>query len=107
MFVFFFFFQAEDGIREAQESRGLGDVYKRQSLGSPRPTCRCFADGPATAVRPPWSATAAAGHLSSPAARSPRPRCGQGRGGPSRPSPTLSLIHISEPTRLLSSSYAV
>ena len=27
----FFFFQAEDGIRDAQESRGLGDVYKRQS----------------------------------------------------------------------------
>eukprot|EP00658_Telonema_sp_P-2_P012053 TRINITY_DN14598_c0_g1_i6.p1 TRINITY_DN14598_c0_g1~~TRINITY_DN14598_c0_g1_i6.p1 ORF type:complete len:300 (-),score=109.06 TRINITY_DN14598_c0_g1_i6:445-1344(-) len=27
---FFFFFQAEDGIRDAQESRGLGDVYKRQ-----------------------------------------------------------------------------
>ena len=26
----FFFFQAEDGIRDAQESRGLGDVYKRQ-----------------------------------------------------------------------------
>ena len=25
-------FQAEDGIRDAQESRGLGDVYKRQSL---------------------------------------------------------------------------
>ncbi len=23
-----FFFQAEDGIRDAQESRGLGDVYK-------------------------------------------------------------------------------
>ena len=22
--------QAEDGIRDAQESRGLGDVYKRQ-----------------------------------------------------------------------------
>ena len=31
-FVFFFFFQAEDGIRDAQESRGLGDVYKRQPL---------------------------------------------------------------------------
>eukprot|EP00658_Telonema_sp_P-2_P032508 TRINITY_DN24057_c0_g1_i1.p1 TRINITY_DN24057_c0_g1~~TRINITY_DN24057_c0_g1_i1.p1 ORF type:complete len:130 (+),score=42.81 TRINITY_DN24057_c0_g1_i1:71-460(+) len=31
---FFFFFQAEDGIRDAQESRGLGDVYKRQVLGS-------------------------------------------------------------------------
>eukprot|EP00658_Telonema_sp_P-2_P072908 TRINITY_DN61991_c0_g1_i2.p1 TRINITY_DN61991_c0_g1~~TRINITY_DN61991_c0_g1_i2.p1 ORF type:complete len:247 (+),score=78.91 TRINITY_DN61991_c0_g1_i2:41-781(+) len=29
---FFFFFQAEDGIRDAQESRGLGDVYKRQAL---------------------------------------------------------------------------
>ncbi len=25
-----FFFQAEDGIRDAQASRGLGDVYKRQ-----------------------------------------------------------------------------
>eukprot|EP00658_Telonema_sp_P-2_P034273 TRINITY_DN25033_c0_g2_i3.p1 TRINITY_DN25033_c0_g2~~TRINITY_DN25033_c0_g2_i3.p1 ORF type:complete len:157 (-),score=51.37 TRINITY_DN25033_c0_g2_i3:175-645(-) len=30
LFIFFFFFQAEDGIRDAQESRGLGDVYKRQ-----------------------------------------------------------------------------
>ena len=29
---FVFFFQAEDGIRYAQESRGLGDVYKRQRL---------------------------------------------------------------------------
>ena len=27
-----FLFQAEDGIRDAQESRGLGDVYKRQGL---------------------------------------------------------------------------
>ena len=26
------FFQAEDGIRDAQESRGLGDVYKRQFM---------------------------------------------------------------------------
>ena len=33
--VFFFFFQAEDGIRDAQESRGLGDVYKRQVFNSP------------------------------------------------------------------------
>ena len=32
-FFVLFFFQAEDGIRDAQESRGLGDVYKRQSLG--------------------------------------------------------------------------
>src|SRR5678815_6070767 len=33
----FFFFQAEDGIRDAQESRGLGDVYKRQ------PSCKTLA----------------------------------------------------------------
>ena len=26
-----FFCQAEDGRRDAQESRGLGDVYKRQA----------------------------------------------------------------------------
>ena len=33
MFLFFFFFfQAEDGIRDLVRSRGLGDVYKRQSL---------------------------------------------------------------------------
>mgnify|MGYP007068950269 CR=1 FL=1 len=30
---FFFFVQAEDGIRDAQKSRGLGDVYKRQEQG--------------------------------------------------------------------------
>ena len=28
---FFFFFQAEDGIRALVRSRGLGDVYKRQT----------------------------------------------------------------------------
>ena len=27
-----FFYKAEDGIRDAQESRGLGDVYKRQIM---------------------------------------------------------------------------
>ena len=37
LFVFsigytFFFFQAEDGIRDLVRSRGLGDVYKRQQL---------------------------------------------------------------------------
>ena len=26
------FFQAEDGIRDVERSRGLGDVYKRQKL---------------------------------------------------------------------------
>ena len=29
----FFFFQAEDGIRDLVRSRGLGDVYKRQVVG--------------------------------------------------------------------------
>ena len=28
----YFFFQAEDGIRDLVRSRGLGDVYKRQGL---------------------------------------------------------------------------
>ena len=32
VFVLFFFFQAEDGIRDLVRSRGLGDVYKRQGL---------------------------------------------------------------------------
>ena len=32
MWFFFFFFQAEDGIRDFCLSRGLGDVYKRQVL---------------------------------------------------------------------------
>ena len=30
LYVVFFFFQAEDGIRDRSPSRGLGDVYKRQ-----------------------------------------------------------------------------
>ena len=30
MYGTFFFFQAEDGIRDLVRSRGLGDVYKRQ-----------------------------------------------------------------------------
>ena len=32
----FFFFQAEDGIRDLVRSRGLGDVYKRQALYRPK-----------------------------------------------------------------------
>ena len=35
MWLLFFFFQAEDGIRDLVRSRGLGDVYKRQSLSRP------------------------------------------------------------------------
>ncbi len=30
LIIFVFFFQAEDGIRDVERSRGLGDVYKRQ-----------------------------------------------------------------------------
>ena len=30
----YFFFQAEDGIRDLVRSRGLGDVYKRQARDS-------------------------------------------------------------------------
>ena len=33
----FFFFQAEDGIRDLVRSRGLGDVYKRKALLVERP----------------------------------------------------------------------
>ena len=32
--VFFFVFQAEDGIRDLVRSRGLGDVYKRQGAAA-------------------------------------------------------------------------
>ena len=32
----YFFFQAEDGIRDLVRSRGLGDVYKRQGVGRVR-----------------------------------------------------------------------
>ena len=37
LFYVFFFFQAEDGIRDLVRSRGLGDVYKRQLLTSDAP----------------------------------------------------------------------
>ena len=34
----FLFFQAEDGIRDLVRSRGLGDVYKRQTSAGPART---------------------------------------------------------------------
>jgi len=37
----FFFFQAEDGIRDSVASRGLGDVYKRQ-INDGETGIRCF-----------------------------------------------------------------
>ena len=40
----FFFFQAEDGIRDLVRSRGLGDVYKRQCQGGQCQGACQFAD---------------------------------------------------------------
>mgnify|MGYP007112063161 CR=1 FL=1 len=40
LYAFFFFFQAEDGIRDLVRSRGLGDVYKRQDHGNRIPVHR-------------------------------------------------------------------
>ena len=37
----FFFFQAEDGIRDLVRSRGLGDVYKRQFISAGKFQCLC------------------------------------------------------------------
>eukprot|EP00658_Telonema_sp_P-2_P060629 TRINITY_DN49495_c0_g1_i3.p1 TRINITY_DN49495_c0_g1~~TRINITY_DN49495_c0_g1_i3.p1 ORF type:complete len:291 (-),score=61.28 TRINITY_DN49495_c0_g1_i3:121-993(-) len=55
MFIFFFF-QAEDGIRDAQESRGLGDVYKRQTQSPPfcDGSHNAMACGPETLVANYW-----------------------------------------------------
>ena len=39
VYVFFFFFQAEDGIRDLVRSRGLGDVYKRQHRSGATADC--------------------------------------------------------------------
>ena len=68
--VTIFFFQAEDGIRDAQESRGLGDVYKRQI----------------------WRYLGMSSSFDSSSART----CSNGGGGPSKIEvlPMLSLIHI-------------
>ncbi len=38
--MMFFFFQAEDGIRDVERSRGLGDVYKRQDYSGISVYCR-------------------------------------------------------------------
>ena len=44
----FFFFQAEDGIRDLVRSRGLGDVYKRQMMtfGSAKDAALVFSSVP-------------------------------------------------------------
>ena len=42
--MFFFFFQAEDGIRDLVRSRGLGDVYKRQVLSTAKSYLSLYRD---------------------------------------------------------------
>ena len=66
----FFFFQAEDGIRDLVRSRGLGDVYKRQVLV-------------------PAEDRHGAGHPR----HGPGPGCGPAHGH-QREAHVLSLIHI-------------
>ena len=48
----FFFFQAEDGIRDLVRSRGLGDVYKRQVQGRRRPPHAVLQQLPAAVLLP-------------------------------------------------------
>ena len=50
----FFFFQAEDGIRDLVRSRGLGDVYKRQAFYYPSALGRTGDAGPTAAPGIPW-----------------------------------------------------
>ena len=83
--VLFFFFQAEDGIRDLVRSRGLGDVYKRQAVGAER-------DRPASGhwrQRPGARDGHPPDHGQQPGARTHAGRLGGGR--EERP---LSLIHI-------------
>eukprot|EP00656_Telonema_subtile_P005727 TRINITY_DN12618_c0_g1_i1.p2 TRINITY_DN12618_c0_g1~~TRINITY_DN12618_c0_g1_i1.p2 ORF type:complete len:126 (-),score=51.17 TRINITY_DN12618_c0_g1_i1:95-472(-) len=49
----FFFFQAEDGIRDLVRSRGLGDVYKRQQLLLAMPRKRKGDEGEAAPAEAP------------------------------------------------------
>eukprot|EP00658_Telonema_sp_P-2_P041303 TRINITY_DN2952_c0_g1_i10.p1 TRINITY_DN2952_c0_g1~~TRINITY_DN2952_c0_g1_i10.p1 ORF type:complete len:132 (-),score=22.96 TRINITY_DN2952_c0_g1_i10:252-647(-) len=97
-YFFFFFFQAEDGIRDAQESRGLGDVYKRQGVASnllQRGTFDVNQSTPLTSVwlsgaGPPPSVTANLAHrapLSSSGHSTPRP---QPSATPRRPNTSAS-----------------
>ena len=53
--LLFFFFQAEDGIRDLVRSRGLGDVYKRQTIKHGRVELACVV--PRQIARPFSAAT--------------------------------------------------
>ena len=52
-----FFFQAEDGIRDLVRSRGLGDVYKRQTQSRARRSVKVNRES--TRLHPPSASLAA------------------------------------------------
>ena len=99
----FFFFQAEDGIRDLVRSRGLGDVYKRQQEAPVRqrvePVRAPGASRRAAITRRPWLMSTVGCRtehaeqttitLTGPHAYFEKARAAL----------MLSLIHISEPTR--------
>src|SRR5674536_385521 len=112
--LFYFFFQAEDSIRDAQESRGLGDVYKRQgqmaALGRINPATYDEDESLESLIAVvPFGVGSTPPVHTRPAIKGVVPGIGPDDkvilwGGGIW---NLSLIHISEPTRLLSISYAV
>ena len=81
----FFFFQAEDGIRDLVRSRGLGDVYKRQVCST---KLTRLGETPEHAQLPRPQVEAAL-----PKAPKPKPATGPAPEDISAPL-TLSLIHI-------------
>ena len=89
----FFFFQAEDGIRDLVRSRGLGDVYKRQLVDDAQNLLRRIIDEKLLVAR------AVVGFW--PAARvgSDDIEVYTDETRSARLAVLLSLIHISEPTR--------
>ena len=93
LICYLFFFQAEDGIRDLVRSRGLGDVYKRQAS---EPGSRGGGRAPGEDSRVCHGERRGAARTAH--------RCevcpGSERGGARRGTAvSLSLIHISEPTR--------
>ena len=103
---FFFFFQAEDGIRDLVRSRGLGDVYKRQfhsvlahAGANPCSTRECHRHGMASCFEAAARVLTAAlrGDDICDSVRTHSRYLGA-HASP-RHARGLSLIHISEPTR--------
>ena len=73
-----FFFQAEDGIRDVERSRGLGDVYKRQR----KPSCTATPtaapgenSNPSGPTSPPPTPTPSSTHPHNDSSQSPTSNC--------------------------------